>query len=490
MMKRGSKYGLIALTALLACVGCKVGPKYQVPTAPAVTAFTEQPPQSWSQSKDWAAAAPSDAWTKGRWWEIFNDPQLNDLEQRVDVNNQTLKSAEARYTQARALVRENRSALFPTVTTGASIARDRLSANQGVPPPANELGYGDFNYGIAASWEPDLWGRIHTMVAASAQNAQATAADLENARLSLHAELALDYFDLRSLDNERKILDDSVVAYQKALELTQNRYEGGAAPRSELEEARAQLEATRAQQVDVTDQRTQFEHAIAVLTGQPPEGFSIPFQPASFALPVIPTGIPSALLQRRPDIAAAERRVAAANSQVGLAHAAYYPQVLLSAAVGLDGTSITDWFSWPSRLWAVGPSVAETLFDGGRRRAVVSESTANYDALVADYRQNVLTSFQQVEDNLASLRILEDESARQQRAVEAARASEQLSLNRYKGGLVTYLEVVTVQTIRLQDERVAVDIDRRRMEDSVKLIRALGGGWNASSLPQTAAVAH
>jgi NodT family efflux transporter outer membrane factor (OMF) lipoprotein len=255
-----------------------------------------------------------------------------------------------------------------------------------------------------------------------------------------------------------------------------------------VEEARTQLEATSAQAVDVTDLCTQDQDAIAVLTGQPPEGFSIAYKTGSLAPVVTPAGVPSALLERRPDIAAAERRVASANSQVGLAHAAFYPQVLLSAAVGLEGTSITNWFNWPSRLWAVGPSAAQTLFDAGRRRAVLDQSTASYDALVADYRENVLTAFRQVEDNLASLRILEDEAARQQRAVASARASEELSLNRYKGGLVTYLEVVTVQSIRLQNERVAVDIDRRRMEASVLLIRALGGGWDANSLPQPGAI--
>lgn len=480
------KASRVVLTSILTlCAGCKVGPKYQVPTAPAAAAYTEQPPQSFAQSKNWATAAPADGWNKGHWWEVFHDSELNQLEERVDVNNQSLKSAEARFREARAFVHENRASQFPTVSTGATITRDRLSRNQGVPAPANENAYADFDYGVTASWEPDLWGRIRNLVGSAVQNAQASAADLENARLSIHAELALDYFDLRSLDNDKRILDDSVVAYQKALELTENRYKGGAANRAEVEEARTQLEATSAQAIDVTDMRTQYQDAIAVLTGQTPEGFSIPYKTGPAILPVIPTGVPSALLERRPDIAGEERRVAAANSQVGLAHAAYYPQVLLSAAVGLEGTSITNWFLWPSRLWAVGPSAAQTVFDAGRRRAVVEESNANYDALVADYRQNVLTAFRQVEDNLASLRVLESEAARQQRAVKAARAAEELSLSRYKGGLVTYLDVVTVQTIRLQNERLAEDIERRRMEASVLLIRALGGGWDTGQLPKT-----
>ena len=302
-------------------------------------------------------------------------------------------------------------------------------------------------------------------------------------RSSLHAELALDYFDLRSLDEERRVLDDSVAAYQRALELTENRYNGGAATRVEVAEARTQLESTSAQAVDVTEQRAQDLHAIAVLTGRPPEGFAIGERRRLVALPPIPLGVPSTLLERRPDIAGMERRVAAANSEIGFARAAFYPQVVLAAAVGLEGSSITNWLNWPSRLWAIGPSAVQTIFDAGRRRAVLNESTANYDATVADYRQEVLTAFQQVEDNLASLRVLEEEARRQRRAVESARESEALSLNRYKGGLVTYLEVVTAQGVRLENERVAVNVERRRLAASVLLIRALGGGWNVNSLP-------
>jgi len=476
----------VGLAWLAISAACNVGPKYRTPAAAGPPVFTEQPPQSFSESKDWKAATPADAWTKGRWWEMFQDPELNALEAQVDVSNQTLKSAEARFRQARAMIREQRSARLPTVAGSASVARERLSLNRPQPPPASEAASFDFNLGAEASWEPDLWGRIRMLVASAVQNAQATAADLENARLSLHAELALDYFNLRTLDEEKRILESAVTAYQKALDLTENRYRGGASSRVEVAEARTQLEATGAQAVDVTDLRAQYQHAIAVLTGQPPEGFAITEKTAAMVLPVIQSGVPSALLERRPDIAASERRLAQANSEVGLARAAFYPQVLLSAALGLEGSKITNWLNWPSRLWAVGPSVAQTLFDGGRRRAVLQESTANYDAFVADYRQEVLTAFQQVEDNLASLRILEDEAERQRRAVEAARESEKLSFNRYKGGLVTYLEVVTAQSIRLQNERVAVGVERRRLEASVLLIRALGGGWNASSLPQPA----
>ena len=485
-MRPASAAAILAMLAAL--TACNVGPGYRTPAAPAPPVFTEPPPQAFSESREWKAGIPGDAWAKGRWWEVFEDTDLNALEARVDVSNQTLKSAAARFQQARALVLERRSARFPTVTGGASVTHQRLSSNAPVPPPASETMSGNFDLGFQASWEPDFWGRIHNEVAAAVEAAQATAADVENARLSLHAELALDYFDLRSLDREQRILEDAVAAYRKALDLTLDRYNGGAANRAEVAEAQTQLEATGAQAVDITDLRAQYQHAMAVLIGQPPEGFTIAPKSSPLVLPAIPMGLPSELLERRPDIAAAERRVAAANSEVGLARAAFYPQVLLAAAVGLEGSGITNWLNWPSRLWAVGPSAAETLFDAGRRRAALQESTANYDSLVADYRQSVLMAFQQVEDNLASLRILEDEAQRQQRAVAAARESEELSLNRYKGGLVTYLEVVTAQSTRLGNERVAVGVERRRLEASVLLIRALGGGWKANSLPQAAAL--
>lgn len=487
MTKTGAALTLLTC-AVAGSMGCNVGPKYRAPAAPAPPAFSEQPPVAFTESKEWKAGTPNDAWAKGSWWEVFHDPELNALEAEIDVTNQTLKSAEARFRQARAMVLEQRSARFPTVGSGASIGHQRLSSNAPVPAPAYDTISGNFNLGLQASWEPDLWGRIHNEVASAVESAQATAADVENARLSLHAEAALDYFDLRSLDEEQRILEDAVAAYQKALALTEDRYRGGAANRAEVAEARTQLEATGAQAVDVTDLRAQYQHAIAVLTGRPPEGFTIAPKALPAELPVIPPGVPSELLERRPDIAAAERRVASANSEIGLARAAFYPQVLLAAAVGLQGSSITNWLNWPSRLWAVGPSAAQTLFDGGRRRAVLQESTANYDALVADYRESVLTAFQQVEDNLASLRILEEQAQRQQRAVAAARDSEGLSLSRYQGGLVTYLEVVTAQSTRLANERVAVGVERRRLEASVLLIRALGGGWNAHSLPQAAAL--
>jgi NodT family efflux transporter outer membrane factor (OMF) lipoprotein len=476
--------------ATLACVcaGCKVTPKYVAPTAPVPPAYQEAASAQTATADGWKAAVPADAFEKNHWWEIYRDPQLNALEERIEVDNQSLKAAAARFTEARAMVSETRSQKKPSLGANGGIARDRQSLTKGVPPPASESDYGDFTLGLTASWEPDLWGRIGTLINSSVQQAQASAADLENVRLSLHAELAADYLMLRCLDNEKAVLTDSVQAYAKALKMMEDRYQGGVANRADVEQARTQLEAASAQEADLSESRTHYLHAIAVLTGQLPEGFAIAERTQTLVPPSIPMGVPSELLERRPDIAAAERRVALANSQVGLAHTAYYPQVILSAAIGLNAASLDKWFTAPSRYWAVGPSLTQTLFDAGRRRAGVAQAASKYDESVANYRQSVLTAFQQVEDSMSSLRILEEEAARQQRAVAAARSAEELSMNRYQGGMVTYLEVISTQSTRLQNERIAVGIERRRMEASVALIRALGGGWNANSLPKVAEI--
>lgn len=480
------RYAVLAPALLvLVASGCRIRQPYTPPATPAPPGFQEPPPESFKESKDWRAANPADGFTRGEWWTIFTDPVLNALEQQAAAANQDLKSASARFQQARAFLRANRSAKYPTLSAGVSASREHYSANRPLAGPGSS-GYNDFLLPIDASWEPDLWGRIRNLIQSSAESTQATAADVESVRLSIQAELALDYFVLRSLDGERRILEDAVVNFEKALALTRNRFEGGVANRVDLEEAQTQLEATRAQAIDVTEQRLKMEHAIAVLAGRPPEGFTLPERMALPEPPAIPSGVPSALLQRRPDIAAAERRVAAANTQIGLARTAFYPQVLLGVTTGLESKSIADWLTWPSRFWAIGPSALQTVFDAGRRRALLEQSIANYDALVADYRQTVLAAFQQVEDNLASLRVLENEYHRQKLAVDAARRSENLSMNRYRGGLVTYLEVAIAQTVRLQNERITVDLERRRMESSVLLIKALGGGWDRNSLPSAA----
>jgi NodT family efflux transporter outer membrane factor (OMF) lipoprotein len=401
----------------------------------------------------------------------------------VDESNQSLKVAEARFRQARAIIGVNRAARFPTITTQPGIVSLRDSAHRPFFPP-NLSPSGDFSLPFDLSYEIDFWGRVRRTVAAAREEAQATAADLETARLSLHAELAMDYFELRSSDAQKQLLDDTVKAYSDAVRLTRNRFEGGAAAKSDLVQAQTQLDTTQVADTDVAVERAQFEHAIAVILGRPSAEFAIPASPLNLEPPQIPVGVPSQLLERRPDIAAAERRVAEANEQVGIARVAFYPTVTLSALAGFEGTSLLNWFNWPSRFWAVGPSMAQTLFDAGRRRSASEAAIANYDATVASYRQTALSAFQQVEDNLAALRVLEQEAGQQRHAVDDARESLQLFTNRYKGGVDTYLQVITAQTTTLSNQRNDVDILRRRMDASVLLIKALGGGWNLSALPK------
>jgi len=411
---------------------------------------------------------------------------LNALEDRVNVSNQNLKVAEAQFRQARDQIRIDRSGLYPTLSAGPSITAEQFSRNAPNAGPKYGQTEGDFVLPFDLSYEVDAWGRIHLTVQAATANAQASAADLETARLSIHAELAADYFSLRGLDAQKQLLDSTVVTYQKALDLTTNRYNGGLAAKVEVAQAATQLETTQAQAIDLGVQRAQFEHAVAALVGQPASTFSIPVSPLDTPPPAIPVGVPSDLLQRRPDIAAAERRMAAANAEIGVAKTAYYPTLNLGAAAGLEGSSIINWFAWPSHLFAVGPSLLETLYDAGRRHAYTDQAWAAYDANVASYRQDVLTAFQEVEDNLAGLRILDEETRKQSQAVQSAELSLALSMNRYKGGLVTYLEVLTAQSAALSDERTAVDILTRRTNSAVFLIKALGGGWDVSKLPQVA----
>ena len=456
--------------------GCAVGPRYAKPAAPAPPAYKELPP-------NWKTAQPADQTAKGKWWQVFHDAQLDALEDQVRVSNQTLKAAEAQFEQARALVRINRSAQYPNVTAGVNATRSRLSKSRpnGRLSPATT--YTDLQLPVDASYEVDLWGRVRKTVEAARANAQASAADLENVSLSLHAELASDYFQLRALDAEEQLLNSTVDAYEKALELARNRYSGGIVSQVDVAQAETQLETTRAQAVDLGVQRAQFEHAIAVLTGQPAPSFALPAALLASTPPVIPVGLPSDLLERRPDVAATERRVAAANAQIGIARAAYFPAITLSAAGGFEGTSITNWFNGPSGFITAGASAIGTLFDGGRRRAVTDEVRASYAQSVANYQQTVLEAFQEVEDSLAGLRLLEEEAKTQDAAVASAQHSLQLSTNRYKGGVATYLEVITAQSIALTDQRLAVEIAGRRMTASVSLIKALGGGWSVANLP-------
>jgi NodT family efflux transporter outer membrane factor (OMF) lipoprotein len=471
----------LAIVALLMTGGCMVGPKYARPSLPTPAAFKEPLPDSFKETKDWKIAQPG-APLSAKWWESFGDPRLDALEEQVPAGNQDLKVAEARFRQARAMIRVNRAAEFPTISTGPSVASLRDSGNRpyfAVPATAT----GDFSLPFDFSYEVDLWGRVRRTVNAAREEAQASAADLATATLRVQAELAFDYFELRAADAQKQLLDDTVTAYTNALQLTTNRFEGGAAPKSDVAQAQTQLSTARTQDTDIGVARAQYEHAIAVLLGKPPAAFELASAPLDGEPPAVPVGLPSQLVERRPDVAASERRVAEANEQIGIARAAFFPTVTLGGSAGLEGTSIMNWLNWPSRFWAVGPSFAQTLFDAGRRRATSDAALAGYDAAVASYRESALTAFQQVEDNLAALRVLEHEAVQQREAVASADESLELFTNRYQGGVDNYLQVITAQTTALENQRNEIDIERRRMDASVLLIKALGGGWNAGNLP-------
>jgi NodT family efflux transporter outer membrane factor (OMF) lipoprotein len=479
--------GIIALPLLLVIIeltGCTVGPKYYKASTPTPTAYKEQSPASYQGAGQWQPANPSDQASRGNWWEIFGDPELNGLEEQIATSNQTLKVAEARFREARATIRFTRASQFPTISTSPSAAYTKNSDYSPNSPSQNqEASTGNFVLPVDLSYELDLWGRVRRTVAAAREETQATSADYTTAKLSLEAELAMDYFELRSADAQKQLLDDTVKAYTDDVQLTTHRFKGGVAPRADVAQAQTQLDTTRVQDTDVTVQRAQFEHAIAVLIGKPPAEFSVASVPLTDQPPSIPTGLPSELLQRRPDIAAAERRMAEANQQIGIAKAAYFPTVTLNGTAGFAGIQGSNWFTWPAGFWALGPNLADTLFDAGRRRATSESARANYDATIAIYRQTSLTAFQEVEDNLAALRILENEAQQQDQAVASSRDSLHLFTNRYKGGVDTYLQVVTAETTELVNERNAIDILRRRMDASVLLVKALGGGWTVSNLP-------
>lgn len=431
-----------------------------------------------------ASAQPADQLARGKWWAIYGDPQLNQLEDKIKVSNQTLKAAVAQFEQARALVRFQRADFYPTVTAGAAGSANRLSSNRAVATSLSTTNYSDIQMPVVSvSYEPDLFGRIRHTVEAARTGAQASAGDLENVSLSLHAQLAVDYFELQSLDADEEVLNSSVATFERALELTQNRYKGGVASAVDVAQAETQLETTRAQAIDVQAARAQFEHAIAVLIGEPASFFGIPNSPLQLTPPPIPAGLPSELLERRPDIAAAERRVASANQQIGIARAAYFPSVSLSGSGGFESTSLTNLLSGPSGFFSAGASALVTVFDAGRRSSVSEQARAVYEQNAANYRETVLNAFREVEDNLASLRILAEETKTQQAAVAAAEHFVELSTIRYKGGVASYLEVTTAQGIALTNQRLEVDIRGRRMTSSVLLIQALGGGWRASELP-------
>ena len=464
-----SAVGIVAGAALLAA--CTVGPNYVRPAVDTPPEFKEQ----------WKVAEPRDEGPHGNWWEVFGDSQLNALAAQVEINNQNIKVAEANVRQARALTAQARTAFFPTVTGNASATRGSVSGGSRSGNASGNAGGGGvanlYNVSLDATWELDLWGRVRRQVESAEANTQASEADLAGAKLSAQAQLVQDYLLLRVQDAQIKLLDDTVQAYQLSLQLTRNQYAVGVAGRSDVALAETQLKSTQAQSIDAGVQRASLEHAIAILMGKPPSEVSIPPAPVERVFPDIPPGVPSELLERRPDVAGAERRVAAANAQIGVAQAAFFPTVTLSASGGFASSTLANLFSAPARFWSLGAALAQVIFDAGLRQAQTEQAIAAYDATVATYRETVLTGFQEVEDNLAALRILEQEAGVQDDAVKAARESLAITLNQYRAGTANYLAVVVVQAAALQNERTAVNILGQRLNASVALIRALGGGW-------------
>jgi NodT family efflux transporter outer membrane factor (OMF) lipoprotein len=474
-IRRHCLRNLIIVSALFS-TACAVGPKYQKPIAQAPPTYKELAPGN----DQWKVATPSDEMLKGKWWEIFGDPQLNKLEEMVAVSNFSVKQAEAQFRQSRALVLGNRANYYPTIGSNPGVTQGD-AGTAGTRPVGGTSS--NFQIPAVASWEPDLWGRVRLAVENANANAQVSAADLENMRLSLESALATDYFTLLSTDMQIALLNDTIKAYQTYLTLTVNRFNGGVASKADVTLAQTQLYTTQASATDLISSRNILEHAIAVLTGRAPTELTLEPGRIPNPPPVIPVAVPSALLERRPDIAAQERLVAAANANVGIAQTAYYPTLTLSATAGLSNSNLGNLFTWASRLWSAGPGLSETLIDFGRRNATVQGAQANYDATVAAYRQTVLTAFQQVEDNLTALHVLAQEAEQEAAAVTAAELSLTLETDRYKSGVDSYLNVITTQTIALTDERTAVVLLQRRMTAAVSLVVALGGGWDSSTLP-------
>jgi NodT family efflux transporter outer membrane factor (OMF) lipoprotein len=489
---------LASVLASLSVAGCMVGPKYHPPTAtvqPPPVAYKELPGQA-PDSGDWKVAQPQDAMLHGKWWEIYNDPELNSLEEQLNINNQNIRQSFENFMEARTLVTQARSQLYPTVGTVPSYQRSHSSANLG---NANSGSSSNANSGqtsslsilpFEVSWEPDLWGKIRNTIHEAQYNAQLSEADLENERLTEQASLAVFFFELRGQDALQKVFDETIEADKKSVELTRARYETGVDDQISLVQAENALQNAQAASTNLGVARAQFEHAIAVLIGTLPSSFSIPVKPLNAAPPVIPVGVPSQLLERRPDIAASERNMAAANAQIGIATAAYYPALTLSAQAGFESSALKNLLEWPSRFWSVGPSVSETLFDAGLRRATVNQFVAVYNADVAGYRQTVLTAFQQVEDYMATVRILSREIQQQQEAEQSAQRYLELANARYETGVDQYLNVLVAQTTLLSDQQQLASLRTQSMTASVQLIEALGGGWDRSQLPNPAQVSQ
>jgi NodT family efflux transporter outer membrane factor (OMF) lipoprotein len=473
--------------------GCMVGPKYHAPPAVAQAppvSYKEEPPPT-QETGVWSVAQPQDAMLRGKWWEIYNDPELNALEDRLSIDNQNIKQFFANFMEARTLIAQARSQLYPTASVGPSYTRSKSSANLGMSSQANTGSTNSVgSLPLSVSWEPDLWGKVRSTIHEEQYNAQLSAADLENEKLTEQASLATFFFEIRGQDALQAILDDTVEADKHALALTQAQYDTGIGDRISVVEAQNTLQNVQAQAINLGVARAQYEHAIALLVGANASTFSIPVKAASVTPPPIPVGLPSQLLERRPDIAASERNMASANAQIGIATAAYYPNLTLSASGGFESSTFKHLFDWPSRFWSIGPTVSETVFDAGLRRATVNQFVEVYNADVASYRQSVLTGFQQVEDSLASVRILSQQLIQQQAAVTSAEEFVTLETARYQTGIDPYVDVVTAQTTLLTDRQSVASLRVQEMTASVQLIEALGGGWDRSQLPTPAQVSQ
>ncbi len=481
----------VLMAGLVLLAGCKpVGPNYTRPGYQAPPAYKETgastaivPPPN-PNGGAWQPASPSDGMLRGNWWEVYKDPQLNALEEQLTQNNQTLRAAVESYLAARDQVAAARAAFYPTLSAGVSGAHQKLSANRPLASAGSHNQYNDLVLAGQASWEPDFWGRIRRTVEATRASAQATAADAATVDLSLQAELAQDYFELRGLDSQSKLLQSTVRSYEQQVGLTQELLSGGVVTEVDVALARTQLETIRAQMIDINQARTVYEHAIATLTNRQAREVTLAPAPLDTALPAVPLGLPSQLVERRPDIAAAERRVAAANAQIGIAISAFYPTIALGGGGGFESTHGGTWIQGPSSLWSLGAQAAELLFDAGQRRALTSEAQHAYEAQAAGYKATVLAAFNEVEDRLSDLRILEQEAGVERHAVDDAQHSLDLSTQRYKGGVTSYLEVLTAENSLLQNQRTATDLETRQFAASVQLIRALGGGWDVTQLPK------
>ena len=471
---------IVSLACVVLFAGCSFAPKYSEPSVQTPAAFKELTTAQSSETDGWKTARPDDDRLRGQWWKMFNELELNAFESQVNVSNQTVAVALANFLAARAVVKQTRSQYFPTVTASPSVTESRQQVTSSSSSPTSST-FTEYSLPFDASWEPDFWGRIRNTVKANSLEAQATLADLENVRLTIQAEVAVDYFQLRVLDAQKQLLAATVTALQESLKLIQDQSDTGLASDQDVAQAETQLNTTLAQATDLGIQRAQLEHAIAVLLGQPASTFSIAPRSLTVEPIAIPFGVPSQLLERRPDIAAAERRVAEAHAQIGVARAAYFPTITLSGAVGYQSTSIQNLFSAPGLVWSVGATLAQTLFDGGLRKAVTEQSRAIYQGTVANYRQTVLTAFQEVEDNLSALRILSQEREQQDAAVASSQRYLRLADVRYQSGIDIYLNVIIAQTALLNNQRMALNLQMEQLTASVQLIKALGGGWEVSS---------